>query len=268
MADVFGWPVVDIYVDSTPPDPPQPKVSATGVGSVSFSWDPVEDRGDGAGPDYWASGMDHYSSWLTVDGGAAQQYADTPAPRTIRASGLAPGQSACVHVRAFDRLGNGTAEQRACGKPLAAPPLPPPPPAGEVGANPYPAGLAGLESWFWISPAPQRQVTTMAQGGVSYEITSQPAVVRWDFDDGPPAILTGPESAGQAYPAKSSARHVYERQRQEGYAVGATISWQRSWRALVNGVWYGPYDLDSVEVAQRPLRYPMRQAQSELEPPS
>ena len=66
MADQYGYPVVDIYVDSVPPFDPQPRVAAVTPSSVAFTWDPVADRGDGAGRDYFVSGLDHYVSWLTA----------------------------------------------------------------------------------------------------------------------------------------------------------------------------------------------------------
>src|SRR5712692_3313725 len=110
MADVYGNPVVDIYVASVPPNPPQPRAVAMTPSSVTFGWDAVSDRGDGAGPDYFAVGMGHYRSWLTVGAGAAQQVADTDTPRQLTAAGLGAGQSACVHVIAYDQLLNATPE--------------------------------------------------------------------------------------------------------------------------------------------------------------
>ncbi len=101
MADVYGFPVIDFYMDSVPPYLPQPRAVAATTSSVSFTWDPVADRGDGAGQDYWAVGMDHYTSWLTVAGGAPKQLADSAAPspsgrrrhrhlRQLRGSGSIP----------------------------------------------------------------------------------------------------------------------------------------------------------------------------------
>src|SRR5207244_3711640 len=79
-----GYPVVDIYVDAVAPPAPQPRVSRVTAGSVSFTWDPVIDVGDGAGADYFASGMDHYASWLTLNGGSRRmQLASTSQPRTV-----------------------------------------------------------------------------------------------------------------------------------------------------------------------------------------
>src|SRR5260370_11764595 len=69
-ADKQGSPVVDIYVEAVPRQAPQPHVSRVTADSVSFTWDPVVDIGDGAGIDYFVAGMDHYTSWLTINGGA------------------------------------------------------------------------------------------------------------------------------------------------------------------------------------------------------
>ena len=71
MADQVGYPVVDIYVDSVPPLAPRPYLSDITATSVSFTWDPVADQGDGAGADYFVSGMDHYVSWLTLNGSSS-----------------------------------------------------------------------------------------------------------------------------------------------------------------------------------------------------
>src|SRR5260370_5598167 len=69
MADQYGYPVVDIYVDSVPPQSPRPQVLRVSTNSVTFAWDPVVDLGDGASPDYFVACMHHYTSWVTMNGG-------------------------------------------------------------------------------------------------------------------------------------------------------------------------------------------------------
>ena len=97
MADQYGYPVVDIYVDSIPPYPPQPRVSDMTTSSVAFTWDPVDDQGDGAGRDFFSSGMDHYVSWLTLNGLPSRlQLASTSGPRTLVQLNIAPRDVACV----------------------------------------------------------------------------------------------------------------------------------------------------------------------------
>src|SRR5882762_8910694 len=73
MADQYGYPVVDIYVDSMPPHSPLPRVTDMTTSSVTFTWDPVGDQGDGSGKDFFSSGMDHYASWLTFNGSPARK---------------------------------------------------------------------------------------------------------------------------------------------------------------------------------------------------
>ncbi|HEY1420601.1 MAG TPA: hypothetical protein VGG90_07815, partial [Candidatus Dormibacteraeota bacterium] len=125
MADQYGYPVVDIYVDSVAPDPPRPYVAAITPSSVAFTWDAVADRGDGAGRDYFVAGMDHYISWLTSNARSGKlQLAATPSPRVLQLDGMRAGESACVHVQAVDRLQNSTADQVQCAGALAPPAMP------------------------------------------------------------------------------------------------------------------------------------------------
>jgi hypothetical protein len=264
MADVYGYPVVDIYVDSVPPNPPRPRVVGVTPNSVSFTWDPVTDRGDGAGPDYWASGFDHFTSWLTVGSGAAQQLANTPTPRTLTAAGLSLGQTACVHVIAADRLANATGDQSLCAQALTTPHVPPPPPPPAIDVSPKPVGLTGLDAWFWLSPAPTSAVTTTSVGGVTYTVSLTPTYVGWSFGDGAGGPLPAPAGFGVPYPSQSTVRHVYETQRASGYMVTATISYTGSWTATVGGTTYGPYPLSVPYAPMATTVYPVRQAQVEV----
>ena len=266
MADVFGNPVVDIYVDSVPPNPPAPRVLAVTTSSVSFGWDAVSDRGDGAGADYFEAGMDHYRSWLTINGGPPQQAADSVDPRRITASGLAAGQDACVHVVAYDRLQNATPEQQACARVLAPPPVPAPPTPPGIGVSPAPPGLAGLDTWFWLTPKPAPMTSELDLDGYHYRITQTPAGVDWSFGDGSQLSLAAPTGLGLAYPATSPVTHVYQRHNAAGYAVRATVDWTLSWSVLAAGTWYGPYALGSQSSPPALLNYPVRQAQTELLP--
>jgi len=103
MADQFGYPVVDIYVDSRPPYAPQPRATDMSTSSVSFTWDPVGDQGDGAGKDFFASGMGLYSepSAGRIDAGSAHP---DPIEHESRGEGMRSrrcvGQAAQRHARA------------------------------------------------------------------------------------------------------------------------------------------------------------------------
>jgi hypothetical protein len=266
MADQFGYPVVDIYVDSVAPFAPRPRVSSVTPSSVSFTWDPVADRGDGAGPDYFAAGMGHYLSWLTVnDRSGVFGLQSTAAPRLLQLAGLRLGEVVCAHVEAVDGLQNATADQTACGSPAAPPPMPAwgVPPAGIV-ANPSAPGLVGLESWFWLTPGPVALTSVQEIQGVGYVITASPVGVEWDYGDGASDMLWGASGFGQAYPARSAAAHVYEAHSMAGYTVKATLTYSVSWTADVGGTVIGPYPLGTVRLAAAPLAYPVQQAQPEL----
>src|SRR2546423_9468225 len=104
LPNKYGGRVVKISPAATPPFPPVPRVVAATPTSVSFTWDPVADQGDGTGRDQYTAGVDHYASWLTINGRSGiLQPANTAAPRTI-VQPLPPGEQACVHVQAFDRV--------------------------------------------------------------------------------------------------------------------------------------------------------------------
>jgi hypothetical protein len=264
MADQYGWPVVDIYVDSVAPFPPAPRIVATTPTSIAFAWDPVADRGDGAGRDYFEAGVDHYSSWITVDGGPPQQAAITSAPRGITAV-VRPQQNVCVHVEAVDRAGNSTPDETSCGKALGAPPMPAwPQPASIVVANPSPIGLVGLESWLWLEPRPQAMETSETYAGVQYRIAATPIDAEWDFGDGAGARLNGVASFGAPFPARSSVTHTYEAHSRSGYVVRARLRYSVTWWALVGGTWAGPYPMGTMAEPVQPLVYPVEQAQPEL----
>jgi len=266
MADQYGYPVVDIYVDSVPPFNPQPYVTAVTPSSVTFTWDPVADRGDGAGPDYFVSGLDHYLSWLTVgDRPERVQLGSTAGPRTVSLVGIQPHETACLHVQAFDRVQNSTAEQSSCGAPLAPPPMPTwIAPETAVAANPTGVGLVGLDTWFWLAPAPAAIKAAETFQGIDYSVTATPVAAGWDFGDGSSARFNDGSGFGWAYPQPSSVVHTYEAHSQVGYGARAAIRYDVSWTALVGGRSFGPYPLGSVELPAHPLVYPVEQAQPEL----
>jgi len=266
MADQYGYPVVDIYVDAVPPQAPQPRVSRVTADSVSFTWDSVVDIGDGAGIDYFVAGMDHYTSWLTIDGGSQRlQLLSAPEPRTITQSGMSPLDIACVHVQAFDRVQNASAEQVTCSRALATPPMPEwTALASRVAANPGPAGLVGLGSWFWLDPSPGALTIHEKDRGTDYSITATPHSATWDFGDGVTASLSGPRAYGRAYPEQSPVTHVYEAHNQAGYIVQASVRYEVTWTAVLGGLSVGPYPMGGLVKAAIPLRYPVEQAQPEL----
>ncbi len=261
MADQYGYPVVDIYVDAAPPFDPKPYVTAVTPSSVAFTWDRVADRGDGAGRDYFVSGLDHYESWLTVTDRAGRlQPASTSAPRTLSIAGLTPGETACLHVQAIDRVHNSTSDKVSCAAPLAPPPMPAwPAPDIAVVANPTRVGLVGLDTWLWLAPTPSTISVDQTLQGTEYRVTGTPIAATWEFGDG--SSGTG---FGRAYPQPSSVTHTYQAHSQDGYRVRVAIRYDVTWTALVGGRRFGPYPLGSIDLPARPLAYPVEQAQPEL----
>jgi hypothetical protein len=266
MADQYGYPVVDIYVDAVPPFDPKPYVSAITPSSVAFTWDPVADRGDGAGRDYFVSGLDHYVSWVTVsDQPGRQQLAATSAPRTVSLTAMAPGAIACLHVMAVDRVQNSTADQVSCASLLVPPHMPAWHPSDiAVMANPSAVGLVGLDTWFWLAPSPATLIVDESYLGSQYVVTATPAAAGWDFGDGSSTQSTGRSGFGVAYPEQSSVTHTYQAHSQAGYAVRSTIRYEITWSAVDGGRRFGPYPLGSIEIPARALVYPVQQAQPEL----
>ena len=268
MADVIGYPVVDIYVDAVPPWPPQPRVTAVTTSSVSFAWDAVADRGDGAGRGYWAAGMAQspagYTSWATVNGGAPQQQGKTLSPRPITITGLKAGDRACVFVYATDAVGNSGTTQTICGSPV------PPPPAAtftfaptSIKANPAPRGLTGFESWFWLDPQPQTLTSSETANGYQYQITATPQSTDWTFGDGGQTRLGDPAGFGLAYPQRSTVTWTYEAQ-SAGYTVAAVETYAVTWTAQAGGASYGPYPEGTITGPAALLPYPVQQAEPEL----
>jgi hypothetical protein len=264
MADVIGYPIVDIYVDAVPPYTPQPAVTAVSSSSVTFGWNSVADRGDGGGQGFWTAGMKSYTSYATVNGGSRQQVATTSAPRSITVSGLGPGDTACVSADATDQVGNSSPFGSACAKALSPPPMPAfDLPAPVIAANPAPAGLAGFESWFWLQPPPAPQSVTESANGYTYQVTATPVSTAWAFGDGGAATLSGAAGYGQPYPQHSTVAWTYEAQSASN-RVTATETYAVSWTAVVAGTTYGPYPLGSVAGPESQLDYPVQQAEPEL----
>jgi hypothetical protein len=266
MADQYGYPVVDIYVDSVPPQTPQPRVALVSTSSVAFTWDPVFDIGDGAGADYFVAGMDHYTSWLTVDRRPERlQLLSTPQPRIVTQRAMSPADIACVHVQAFDKVQNASPERVACSRALATPPMPrwtglsP-----RVVANPDRVGLVGLDSWFWLDPIPQVVTVHEVTGGIDYAITATPVSARWDFGDGSRADINGSAAYGLPYPRQSSVTHVFEAHNQDGYVVQGSVRYQVTWAASISGYSAGPYPIGDLVQPAMPLHYQVEQAQPEL----
>jgi hypothetical protein len=82
---------------------------------------------------------------------------------------------------------------------------------GRIHASPAASrgGLTGADSWFWLSPAPRREVLSISLRGERVSVSAEPSI-EWRFGDG--AALVG--GAGRPYapgpPPADSIRHLYE----------------------------------------------------------
>jgi hypothetical protein len=266
MADQYGYPVVDFYVDAKPPFTPEPHVDAVDESSVTFEWDPIADQGDGEGVDYFASGVDHYTSWLTVGKSKVrEQLATTVRPRVITRTGITGDEAVCVHVVAVDRVHNASPDASRCARALIAPPMPrwtlPP---ISIRINPWPRGLTGFDSWFWLDPVPPRLSVEESDLALDYVVTATPVRVDWQFGDGASSEFRDRSGFGLPFPQPSSVSHTYQRQSRDGYEVKASIAYDINWSALVSGRIYGPYPMGGIRLETQPMTYPVEQAQPEL----
>jgi hypothetical protein len=209
--------------------------------------------------------MGQYSSWLTLGSSPARlQAASTLTPRTLTQAGLKPGETACVHVIAIDRLLNATPERVACAGPLAPPPMPDWTLNSAVQANPTGLGLVGLDSLFWLAPTPEALTARETYGGIEYSVTAIPTGAAWDFGDGGRANYADAPAFGLPYPQVSGVMHVYQAHDQGGYKARSAVRYSVSWTASINGHTAGPYSLGTISLEARPLLYPVQQAQPEL----
>jgi hypothetical protein len=210
--------------------------------------------------------MDHYSSWLTLGSAPKHlQAASSKAPRTMTLANMRGGETACVHVIAFDKLQNASPASMACAGPLSPPPMPDwSVTASAVVANPTALGLVGLDSWFWLAPRPAVKIVVESFNGVDYEITATPISADWDFGDGTGAGFPVSAGYGLAYPQPSSVIHMYQAHSQTGYQVRSVVRYEVSWTVSLDGRKIGPYPLGTIDLNAKALVYPVEQAQPEL----
>jgi hypothetical protein len=82
---------------------------------------------------------------------------------------------------------------------------------GRIQASPGASrgGLTGTDSWFWLAPAPRREVLSISLRGERVTVSAEPSI-EWRFGDG--AALVG--GAGRPYapgpPPADAIRHLYE----------------------------------------------------------
>jgi hypothetical protein len=147
----------------------------------------------------------------------------------------------------------------------------------EVSPSSSTAGLTGVASWFWLSPAPSPQSLSVSAGAEQVTVTSAIGGVRWDFGDGE-SFMGGP---GVPYrpgtPPADSVRHVYETRclpgdrghdpnvssscGPNGYEVHAVIEWRITYRATGPIATAGALPSRSTEAT---MTYPVSEARAFL----
>lgn len=133
-------------------------------------------------------------------------------------------------------------------------------PRVEIEINPS-RGLVGAESWFWIDGYSGVPLTNSTDAfGELIEVEARVTRYEWSFGDGSTIVS---ETPGQAYPARSEVRHVYERSSlglANGYVVEAAFVFAVRYR--VNGG--GWIELPGIMRMARG-DYPVRESQSVIQ---
>ncbi len=119
---------------------------------------------------------------------------------------------------------------------------------GRIQASPLASrgGLTGADSWFWLAPAPVREVLSLSLRGERVSVSAEPSV-EWRFGDGA-AVSGGPgRPYGPGPPPADSIRHNYKTRclpgdtgrnpyvlpscSARGYALEALVHWAISFDA-------------------------------------
>ncbi|HZR15565.1 MAG TPA: hypothetical protein VFC33_20190 [Acidimicrobiia bacterium] len=108
-------------------------------------------------------------------------------------------------------------------------------PAVGIGISPQDRGLAGLESWFWITGYDGATIVDSVSGfGTTVTVEARPTGVQWSFGDGTDTV---PGDFGRAYPARSTVTHTYERRSgSDGFVVEADLALDARYR-VNDGPW-------------------------------
>jgi len=125
-----------------------------------------------------------------------------------------------------------------------------------VHANPGPAGLVGLASWFWATGYDGEPVVDRIDAlGVAVDVRIEPTTPVWDFDDGRSAAV----DLGRPPPAPSTVRHGYTGHGR--YEVAVAFAWVPRYR--IDGT-------EWIELPRIPVRaslpYRVQEAQAVLVP--
>jgi hypothetical protein len=149
---------------------------------------------------------------------------------------------------------------------------------GRLEASPSASGVTGLDSWFWLDPAPQPRQLSVSLGAETVTVTAEPEI-EWRFGDGE-GVSGG---AGVRYqPGRAPAEailHVYQTRclagdqgrnpfvlascGAGGYGVAASVIWRISYEGT------GPVAQSGALPARTTvasIAYPVREARAFLIP--
>jgi hypothetical protein len=156
----------------------------------------------------------------------------------------------------------------AAKKPGKRPKAPPPPPAvlaelavdraialagkPEFQIAPSRVGLTGLDSYFWIAPAPRPIAAQAAVPGLVVTARARPVQYVWRFGDGSEQVTSTP---GRPWTPDRPGNIAHQYQTRDRYTVSVQVIWNATWR-VGRGVWRGLGTFATT--AER--SYPVRQA--------
>jgi hypothetical protein len=107
--------------------------------------------------------------------------------------------------------------------------------AGKPGLQISPArvGLTGLDSYFWVAPAPRPVIALAAVPGIVVTARAHPVQFLWHFGDGGEMVTTGP---GRPWTRTRPGSIAHQYQARGRYPVSVQVLWIANWR-VGQGQW-------------------------------
>jgi hypothetical protein len=107
--------------------------------------------------------------------------------------------------------------------------------AGEPGLQIAPSrvGLTGLDTYFWIAPAPRPIAAQARVPGVAVTARARPMQYVWTFGDGAHKVTSTP---GRPWTPARPGTIAHQYQARSRYTVTVQIVWSATWR-IGSGQW-------------------------------
>ncbi|MEA2506956.1 MAG: hypothetical protein QOH48_1574 [Actinomycetota bacterium] len=101
--------------------------------------------------------------------------------------------------------------------------------AGEPGLqiSPSRVGLTGLDTYFWIAPAPRAIAAQASVPGVAVTARARPVQYVWKFGDGAPKVTSTP---GRPWTPAHPGTIAHQYQTRSRYRITVQIIWRATWR--------------------------------------